>query len=144
VADRQTLKNTASVAAFVNAVADPDRRRDCKAVMKMMKQATGERPAMWGTSIIGYGSYSYRYANGKQATMLVTGLSPRKRNLTLYIMSGFASERELLAKLGKHTTGKACLYINRLADVDQDVLRSLIEQSVAHFATRLDNREPPP
>ena len=144
MADRKTMKNTASVAGFVNAVADADRRRDCKAVMKMMKQATGERPVMWGTSIIGYGSYSYHYANGKPANMLVIGLSPRARNLTLYIMSGFENERKLLSKLGKHTTGKACLYINRLDDVDQDVLRSLIEQSVAHFATRLDNREPPP
>ena len=143
MADRKTMKNTASVAAFVNAVTDADRRRDCKAVMKMMKEATGKRPAMWGTSIIGYGSYSYCYANGKQATMLVTGLSPRKRYLTLYIMSGFASERKLLAKLGKHKTGKACLYINRLDAVDQDVLRSLIEQSVAHFETQFDSTEQP-
>jgi hypothetical protein len=138
VADPKTLKNTASVTAFVNAVADPDRRRDCKAVMKLMKEATGEKPSMWGASIIGYGSYDYRYANGKPASMIVTGLSPRARNLTLYIMSGFETERKLLSKLGKHKTGKACLYINNLDEVDPDVLRTLIEQSVAHVKARHD------
>ncbi len=129
----KTKKNTASVSAFLNAIEDPQRRKDCKAVAKFMREATGSRGAMWGDAIVGFGSYHYKYASGREGDWMLCGFSPRKQNLTLYIMSGFSMYDKLLAKLGKHKTGKSCLYIKKLEDVDTEVLRELIRHSVEHL-----------
>jgi len=131
-----TRPTAASVDAFIDAVDDQRKRQDARAVARMMAEITGEPPRMWGPSIVGFGSYRYRYASGRQGDFLTTGFSPRKRALTLYIMAGFSAYEELLAKLGKHTVGKSCLYVKRLADVDQDVLRELIERSVAYIRAK--------
>lgn len=130
----KTQKNDASVEDFLNAVPDEKKRRDCFAVLELMGDITGERPAMWGTSIVGFGSYHYKYASGHEGDWFLTGFSPRVQNLTLYIMSGFDNYEALLADLGKYKTGKSCLYINKLEDIDLRTLRKLIRQSVAHVA----------
>jgi hypothetical protein len=130
MAELKTKKTQASVAAFLNAIDDDQKRKDSKAVAKIMKEITGKSPKMWGTSIVGYGSYHYKYASGQKGDWPLTGFSPRKQALTLYIMSGFKEYKPLLKKLGKHKTGKACLYIKKLEDVDEKVLRELIKRSV--------------
>jgi len=126
----KTRKTTRSVAEFVAAIEDEHMRADCAAVIDIMTDVTGAQPAMWGSSIIGFGSYHYVYESGREGDWPVIGLSPRKRNLTLYIMPGFSAYNDLLGRLGKYKTGKSCLYLNRLSDVDVDVLRQLIELSV--------------
>jgi hypothetical protein len=133
MSELKTIKNDASVAGFLDAVENETRRKDAFALLKLMKEVTGEEPAMWGPSIVGFGSYHYTYASGREGDWPIVGFSPRKRNLTLYIMDGFDEYGSLLAKLGKHTTGKACLYINKLADVDMDVLRELVKKSVEYM-----------
>lgn len=127
----KTAPTRASVAAFIAAVADETRRADAKKLDKMFRDITGEKPALWGPSIIGYGSYHYKYESGREGEMCRTGFSPRKANLVLYILPGFKDYAPLLKKLGKHKTGKSCLYINKLADVDEVVLRDLIAKSWA-------------
>lgn len=120
MAEPKTQKTRASVASFIAAVEDDTRRKDAKAVDKMMREITGEKPAMWGPSIIGYGEYSI--PTGKWPRI---GFSPRKANLVLYVMDGYEDE-PLMIKLGKHKTGRSCLYINKLADVDAGILRNII------------------
>lgn len=132
MAELKTQKNDASVTDFLNGV-DEKRREDCFALVELMEEVTGAAAQMWGTSIVGFGSYHYKYASGKEGDWMLVGFSPRKQNLTLYIMSGFEEYDGLLAKLGKHSTGKSCLYIKRLADVDMDVLRQLVAASVEHM-----------
>jgi hypothetical protein len=132
VAELKTKKTDASVQAFLDAVEHPARREDSYAILEMMREITGAEPAMWGASIVGFDTYHYRYASGQEGEWPVVGFSPRKRYLTLYIMSGFDAYDDLLSQLGKYKTGKACLYINKLADVDQETLRELIRQSVDH------------
>ncbi len=134
MAEPKTKRNNASVSAFLNAVEDPQKRKDCKTLAKMMKAITGAQPKMWGASMVGYGSYHYTYASGREGDWFLTGFSPRKQNLTLYIMPGFRNHAKLLKKLGKHKTGKACLYIKTLEDVDLDILHELIEESVEEKA----------
>ena len=129
----KTVPTAADVDAFINAVEDPRKREDSRAIAAMMAEVTGAPARMWGASIVGFGSYHYRYASGREGDFMETGFSPRKRALTLYIMAGFSDYGELLAKLGKHTTGRSCLYIKRLADVDQDVLREMVAQSVRYI-----------
>ena len=126
----KTAPTRASVEQFLDAVENPTRQRDCRAVMEFMAAETDAAPKMWGPSIIGFGSYRYTYASGRQGEMPLTGVSPRKQSLVLYIMPGFAGCAQLLAGLGKHKTGKSCLYINKLDDVDVDVLRQLVRESV--------------
>ena len=133
MAENKTQKNEQSVVDFLNGVEDEQKRRDSFAVMELMKEVTGEEPAMWGDSIVGFGSYHYRYASGREGDSPLTGFSPRKQNLTLYITSGFEQYEDLLDDLGKFKTGKSCLYLKRLQDVDLDVLRELVRQSVAHM-----------
>src|SRR6266550_7216101 len=133
MADNKTKPTKASVAAFIDALTDQSRRADAKVLVKLMQSATGEKPKMWGPSIIGFGSYHYTYESGREGDMPLAGFSPRKQNLTLYNMGGFERYDDLLKKLGKHTTGKGCLYIKRLDDVDLPTLKSLIEESVKHF-----------
>ena len=128
-AELKTKETAASVDAFV-AKQPPDIAADCRTIMGLMKKATGEDPKMWGASIVGYGRYAYKYETGREGEWMITGFSPRKANLTLYIMMGFEEEAALMRKLGKHTTGKSCLYIKKLADVDLKVLETLIVKGV--------------
>lgn len=132
MAELKTQKNDASVTEFLNGV-DEKRREDCFTLVELMEEVTGEPAQMWGTAIVGFGSYHYKYASGQEGDWPLVGFSPRKQNLTLYLMSGFDQYDELLAKLGKHSTGKSCLYVKRLADVDRDVLRRLVQASVEHM-----------
>lgn len=125
----KTKKNKASVEDFLNSVEDESKREDCKKIAEMMQKATGAEPKMWGANIVGFGSFQYKNKSGSYDWMEVA-FSPRKANLTLYIMSGFTKYDELLAKLGKHKTGKSCLYIKSLNDVNEKVLVELIENSV--------------
>jgi hypothetical protein len=135
MAELKTKPTAASVEAFLDAIADEGRRRDCRTILKIMKRATGSPPKMWGKSIVGFGSYHYRYATGREGDWFVVGFSPRKQDLTLYLMgAGFTGYGALLKKLGQHKTGRACLYLKRLADVDLDALRELVEASVAQIA----------
>jgi hypothetical protein len=120
------------VTEFLNAVEHPKRREDRFTLLALMREVTGEKPAMWGPSIVGFGAYTYRYASGTEGEWPLTGFSLRKRNLTLYIMSGFDEYEALLAKLGTFRTGKSCLYINKLEDVDLDTLQELVRRSVQH------------
>jgi hypothetical protein len=133
MAELKTKPNDQSVEVFLNGVADEKKRQDCFTIHELMKQVTGSEPRMWGDSIIGYGNYHYKYASGRDAHWFLTGFAPRKQNLTLYIMSGFEQYDTLLEKLGKFKTGKACLYIKRVDDVDLPVLKELIKQSVEHM-----------
>jgi len=134
MAEPKTRPTDQSVRAFLDAVEDPRRRQDCQAVLDLMQEVTQSEPRMWGDSIVGFGEYTYRYASGREGVWPLTGFSPRKRSLTLYIMSGFDRYDELLEKLGKYKTGKSCLYVNNLEDVDLDVLRDLVRCSVEHVA----------
>ena len=129
----KTAPTQASVDAFIEAVEDEQKRADSRAIAAMMSAATGAPAQMWGTSIVGFGRYHYRYASGREGDFMIAGFSPRKRALTLYIMAGFSEYEALLAQLGKHTIGKSCLYIKRLADVDQAVLREIVERSVQYI-----------
>ena len=134
MADPKTRKNDASVHDFIASVDDPQKRNDSMALLKIFKEVLGEEPVMWGPSIVGFGSYHYRYASGREGDWMVTGFSPRKQALTLYVMAGFDDCDELLARLGKYKTGKSCLYIKQLSDVDEPTLRQLIKRSAEHVA----------
>lgn len=136
MSDLKTRPTDASVEAFIDAVEHPRRREDARTLLELMHRVTGEEPVMWGPSIVGYGSYHYRYASGQEADWPVVGFSPRKQNLSIYIMTGFEASDELLSRLGKHKTGKSCLYVNKLADVDLDVLEALVRASVAAMKRR--------
>ncbi|HLT11212.1 MAG TPA: DUF1801 domain-containing protein [Micromonosporaceae bacterium] len=136
MAELKTTRTTASVADFLASVPDEQRRADATAVCDLMREVTGAEPEMWGTSIVGFGSYRYRYATGREGDWPAIGLSPRKQNLTIYISEGFDTYGELLGRLGKHTTGKSCLYIRRLSDVDLDVLRELVAAGFRHLNGR--------
>ena len=132
MAENKTRKTGASVEDFLASVENKRRREDGSTILEMMKQITGMEPEMWGPTIIGFGDYHYTYPSGREGDMFLTGFSPRKQNLSLYVMDEFESRDDLLARLGKHRTGVSCLYINKLADVDVDVLRELIQRSFEH------------
>jgi hypothetical protein len=136
MADNKTKPTKLSVAGFIDALTDGTRSADAKALVKLMRSAAGEEPKMWGPSIIGFGSYHYKYESGREGDMPLIGFSPRKAATVLYNVIGFSDSAALLAKLGKHTTGKGCLYIKKLADVDQQVLQALIVKSVAAMRAR--------
>ena len=131
MAHLKTQKTKASVKAFLDSVDNDQRRQDALEVKKMMGRVTGYRAKMWGDSIIGFGSYAYKYESGREGEWFLTGLSPRKQALTVYIMPGFSDYGDYLDKLGAYKTSKSCLYIKKLEDVDRDVLEALIAQSVA-------------
>ncbi|HJS46910.1 MAG TPA: DUF1801 domain-containing protein [Gemmatimonadales bacterium] len=131
MAEPRTRPTGASVEAFLAAVPDARRRADALVVAKLIERVTGERPAMWGPSIVGYGTWRLRYADGRSADWPVAGFSPRKAELVLYLMPEFGRYAPLLARLGRHRTGKSCLYLKRLADVDLEVLEELVASSVA-------------
>src|SRR5271170_6232965 len=138
MAENKTKPTKLSVAAFIAALTDPARRADAKALVKLMQSAAGEKPKMWGPFIVGFGSYHYRYDSGREGDMPVISFSPRKAATVLYGMVDHSEAKALLAKLGRHTTGKGCLYIKKLADVDRTVLETLIENAVAHYRARTD------
>lgn len=135
MSELKTRPTTASVSEFL-ALQTDQRRADCETVLRMMEAATGERAEMWGTSIVGFGRYAYTNSTRKTYEWPVVGFSPRKNDLTLYIMPGFEGFSELMAKLGRHKTGKSCLYLKKLADVDAKVLRKLIDGSVRAMEPR--------
>ena len=129
----KTQKNKASVKEFLDKVPDERRKKDARAVSALMEEVTGEKPAMWGASLVGFGSYHYKYASGQEGDWPLVGFAPRKDNLTLYIMPGFKEYSGLLEKLGKHKTGRSCLYIKSLDDVHVPTLKTLVRQSVKHM-----------
>lgn len=135
-ANNKTVENEGSVSEFLSSVADDKRREDAMTVDEMMRTITGEEPKMWGTSIVGFGKYHYKYESGREGDFMKVGYSPRILNLTIYIMTGFDRYDELMSQLGKHKTGKSCLYIKKLEDVDQDVLYELISLSFAHMTKK--------
>ena len=130
MAELKTKQTQSSVVKFLASIKDEGTRKDCLALARMMTQATGAKPKMWGSAIVGFGSSHLRYPSGRELDWFTTGFSPRKQNLTLYIMGGFPQYGTLLEKLGKHSLGKGCLYIKRLDDVHLPTLKKLIQQSV--------------
>ena len=126
----KTQKTQASVDDFLATVKDAEMRSDCRKLIASMQDASGEQACMWGQSMVGFGSYQYRYASGREGDWFLVGFAPRKRELSIYIMPGFAAYDDLLQQLGKYKTGKSCLYIRRLSDIDIAVLQQLIETSV--------------
>jgi hypothetical protein len=136
MAELKTQKNEKDVETYLNSVEHDKRREDGFVVLELMKEVTGEEPKMWGSSIVGFGEYRYKYASGREGDWFLTGFSPRKQAMTLYIMGGFDQYGELLAKLGKYTTGKGCLYIKKIEDVDRDVLRELVAKSAEYVAKK--------
>jgi len=139
MAENKTKPTKLSVAAFIAALTDSTRRADAKALVKLLQSVAAEKPKMWGPSIIGFGSYHYRYESGREGDMPILGFSPRKPATVLYNLIGSGDSAALLAKLGKHSTGKGCLYIKKLSDVDQKVLLALAVKSVATTRARQRN-----
>lgn len=132
MSEPKTRKNDASVLDFLNAVDHDKRREDSLRILEIMTDVTGEEAVMWGPSIVGFGSYHYVYKSGREGDWMLTGFSPRKQALTLYIMSGFSRFDELMEKLGTFKTGKSCLYVKNLEDIDESILRELIKASIEH------------
>lgn len=135
LASSKTVPTRKSVTAFLAGL-DSDQRKDCQSLGKIMRAATGKRAKMWGDSLVGFGSYHYKYASGREGNFFLAGYSPRKRNITVYVMDGFNSHGPLMKKLGAHKTGKSCLYLKRLSDVDLAVLEKLIHNSVEAMRKR--------
>ena len=139
MAEPKTKATRASVDNYLDAIGDGLRRDDCRTLVKLMRRVTKEPPVMWGTSIVGFGSYHYRYASGHEGDSCLAGFSSRKGDISIYVTAGFEGQEPLLAKLGKHKAGKVCLYVKRLADVDLELLESLVEGSVAEMRRRYPN-----
>lgn len=133
MAENKTQQNDQSVEAFLNSVEDERKRQDCFEILALMQEITGCEAKMWGGTIVGFDKYTYTYASGHSGVSPIAGFSPRKQNITLYILAGFDEYEAILERLGKHKTGKACLYIKRLDDVNVDVLRELVTASVNHM-----------
>lgn len=133
MAELKTKLNNASVDKYLRGITDEQKLADCYQILEFMQKATGAEPKMWGTSIIGFGRYRYKYASGREGNWFLAGFSPRQQNITLYIMSGFDEYNDLLAGLGKFSTGKSCLYIKKLDQVDRKVLKELITKSIRHM-----------
>ena len=133
MAELKTKRTDASVDAYLDSIPDEARRQDCRTVIDIMRKATKAEPKMWGPGIVGFGDFRYKYESGRELDWFYTGFASRKQDLTLYIMPGFARYEGLMGKLGKHRTGKSCLYIKRLADVDVKVLTELVNSSVGHM-----------
>ncbi|MCY4060505.1 MAG: DUF1801 domain-containing protein [Gammaproteobacteria bacterium] len=136
MSDLKTRPTASSVDAFIDTVDDEYKRSECRTIARLMAEIAGAEGVMWGSSIVGFGSYHYRYASGREGDFFEAGFSPRKRALTIYVMAGFAEYEDLLARLGKHSTGKSCLYVKRLADVDLAVLREMLVRSVAYIRAK--------
>lgn len=136
MASLKTAKNDGSIDDFLNSVENKRRREDAYTLLDLMRQITGKEGSLWGASIIGFGSYHYVYESGREGDWFLTGFSPRKQSLTIYIMGNSAKEADLLLQLGKHKRSKGCLYINKLADVDLSVLEQIIRHSVSHLQAK--------
>lgn len=134
--ENKTRPTHLSVDAFIDALTDPARRSDVRELVELMQRTSGEKPKLWGPSIVGFGSYHYRYDSGREGDMPLISFSPRKAAMVLYSMLAHSEAKALLPKLGKHTTGKGCLYIKKLADVDRTVLEMLIKNAVAYNRAR--------
>jgi hypothetical protein len=130
VKELKTKETEQSVEAFLNSIEDEKKRQDSFVILDLMKQVTGLEPKMWGSSMVGFGRYHYKYASGHEGDAYLTGFSPRKQNLTIYIMPGFEHYDELMQKLGKYKTGKSCLYVNKIENIDLEILKELVKQSV--------------
>ena len=135
MSELKTKPTQESVLDFLAKIPEEQRRNDCLTILELMKNATGAEPVMWGSSIVGFGRYQYRYASGHSGEWPVIGFSPRKNDLTLYLMPGFDRYQGLLARLGKYKTSKACLYLKRLTDVDLTVLEELVDESVKEMSS---------
>jgi hypothetical protein len=131
--ENKTKPTQESVRDFLDGVSEEARRKDCYTILELMQEVSGEEPKMWESSIVGFGNYHYKYASGREGDSLITGFSPRKRDLTLYITSGFDDFDELMSRLGKYKTGKACLYIKKVEDIDLPTLKELVSRSVEHM-----------
>jgi hypothetical protein len=140
MAELKTQQNSASGAAVLNTIEDTQKRADARKIAASMRKATGSRAKMWGKSIVGFGSYHYKYASGCEGDWMLIGFSPRKQNLTMYIMAGFKEFDALMSRLGKHKTGKSCLYVKRLADIDLKVLESLIKRSIGYMRSNYETK----
>lgn len=133
MAELKTQPTDQDVQSFLQSIPDEKRRRDSQVIAEMMRSITGKEPRMWGEAMVGYGDHHYRYATGREGDWFCVGFSPRKQNLTVYLTYGFEKDQELMQRLGKVKTGKACLYINKLEDIDQQALKELIEKSYASY-----------
>lgn len=140
MAELKTRPEETGVAEFLASIADENRRRDCEAIADLMQDVTRAAPVMWGASIVGFGRYHYRYDSGREGDWMLVGFSPRKKDITLYLMAGFDRFPELMRRLGKHRTGKSCLYVKKLDDVDRTVLRELVQSSVDAMAEQRVDR----
>ena len=134
MAANKTQSTSADVDAFLSGIADAARQADCRELATLMQQVAGEAPVMWGASMVGFGRYRYQYESGRSGEWFLLGFSPRKTDLTLYLMSGFDDQSDLMTNLGKYKIGKSCLYIKTLADIDRLALKTLLERSVAALA----------
>lgn len=130
MAELKTKKNDDDVLAFINGLENEQRKSDCKELLKLFSEITDEQPKMWGSSMIGFGSYHYKYESGREGDWFLTGFAPRKNNLSIYITSGFKEYQDLMKELGKYKTGSSCLYVNKLSDIDTSKLKILVERSV--------------
>jgi hypothetical protein len=130
--EQKTKPSEDSVEGFLNTVEDEKKRRDSFTLLSLIKEASGEEPVLWG-NMVGFGSYHYRYASGHEGDAFLTGFSPRKQNLTIYIMPGFEQYEDLMNRLGKYKTGKSCLYLKKVEDINLDVLKELVQRSVEHM-----------
>ena len=140
MAENKTKPTKVSVTAFMNSIEDEQMRRDARKVAAMMREATGSRARMWGANIVGFGEYHYKYASGREGDFMIAGFSPRKQALTLYVIPGFKHFESIMSKLGKYKTGKSCLYIRRLSDVDEKVLKRLIVGSVKYMRKNYETK----
>lgn len=133
MAEQKTKPTTQNATTFLNQIEDEQQRKDCFKLAEIMEEIVGEKPVMWGAALVGFGTYHYKYASGHEGEAPLTGFAPRKQNISLYLMPGFTTASELLEKLGKHKAGAGCLYVKRLSDIDEKVLKQLIKKSVQHL-----------
>lgn len=138
MSDLKTKPNSKDVDTLIANIEKEGKREDSKKILEIMREITGRMPVMWGDSMIGFGSYHYKYDSGREGDWFITGFSPRKQNISIYIMSGFSDYEKLLKQLGKHKTGKSCLYINKLEDIDQDILREMITRSIEFMESKYE------
>jgi len=136
MSELKTKQNEESVLDFLNSVEDEQRREDCRKLLKLFTEVTGETPKMWGKSIVGFGSYHYKYDSGREGDWFLTGFSPRKQNLTIYITAGFSEYGDIVENLGKFKTGSSCLYVKKLSDIDSNILKTIVKKSVADMKKR--------
>jgi hypothetical protein len=138
MADLKTKESDESVPDFLGSIENQQRKEDCTALLKLFSEVTRETPKMWGASIVGFGSYHYKYDSGREGDWFLTGFSPRKQNLTIYITAGFSEYDDIMLDLGKFKTGSSCLYVKKLSDIDIDKLKTLVEKSVAYMKKRYE------